>query len=160
MGQQRSPRRLGDSPSSWRNVPVVSESTNGARDRQSHFTFSLTLEVLQHVFIFAQAPSLPRVLGSHGIYRSLCLLGSSGGSDNKEVVCNVGNSALIPGSGRFPWRRKWQPLQYSCPGNLMDGGVWQTTVHGVAESWTQLNDFTLLTGVRTNRESSALCLPS
>ena len=26
---------------------MVSESTNGARDRQSHFTFSLTLEVLK-----------------------------------------------------------------------------------------------------------------
>ena len=24
----------------------------------------------------------------------------------------------------------------------MDGGVWWATVHGVAESWTQLSDFT------------------
>ena len=24
----------------------------------------------------------------------------------------------------------------------MDGGAWQTTVHGVAESWTRLSDFT------------------
>ena len=24
----------------------------------------------------------------------------------------------------------------------MDGGAWQSTVHGVAKSWTQLSDFT------------------
>ena len=26
----------------------------------------------------------------------------------------------------------------------MDGGAWQTTVHGVAKSWTQLSDLTYL----------------
>ena len=34
------------------------------------------------------------------------------------------------------------PLQYSCLENPMDGGAWQAAVHGVAKSWTQLNDFT------------------
>ena len=33
-----------------------------------------------------------------------------------------------------PWRRKWQPLQYSCLENSMDRGTWWATVHGVAES--------------------------
>ena len=36
------------------------------------------------------------------------------------------------------------PLQYSCLENLMDGGSWLATVHGVAKSWAQLNDFTSL----------------
>ena len=27
----------------------------------------------------------------------------------KESACNAGDLGLIPGSGRFPWRRKWQP---------------------------------------------------
>ena len=31
---------------------------------------------------------------------------------------------------------------HSCLENPMDGGVWWATVHGVAESWTQLSDFT------------------
>ena len=35
------------------------------------------------------------------------------------------------------------PLRYSCLENPMDGGAWQAVVHGVAESWTQLSDFTL-----------------
>ena len=34
------------------------------------------------------------------------------------------------------------PLQYSCLENPMDGGAWQAAVHGVANSWTWLSDFT------------------
>ena len=34
------------------------------------------------------------------------------------------------------------PLQYSCLGDPMEGGTWWAAVHGVAESWTQLSDFT------------------
>ena len=34
------------------------------------------------------------------------------------------------------------PLQYSCLENPMDGGAWKVAVHGVAESKTQLSDFT------------------
>ena len=34
------------------------------------------------------------------------------------------------------------PLQYSCLENPMDGGAWKAAVHGVAEGWTQLSNFT------------------
>ena len=34
------------------------------------------------------------------------------------------------------------PLQYSCLESPMDGGAWWAAVHGVAESWTRLSDFT------------------
>ena len=34
------------------------------------------------------------------------------------------------------------PLQYSCLENPMDGGAWWAAVHGAAESWTRLSDFT------------------
>ena len=34
------------------------------------------------------------------------------------------------------------PLQYSCLENLVDGGTWWATVHGVAKSQIQLSDFT------------------
>ena len=36
------------------------------------------------------------------------------------------------------------PLQYSCLENPMDGGAWWAPVHGVAESWTRLSDFTFM----------------
>ena len=35
------------------------------------------------------------------------------------------------------------PLQYSCLENPMGGGAWWAAVHGVAKSWTGLNDLTL-----------------
>ena len=34
------------------------------------------------------------------------------------------------------------PLQFSCLENPMDGGAWWAAVHGVANSWTRLSDFT------------------
>ena len=42
---------------------------------------------------------------------------------------------LIPELGRSPGVGNNNSLQYSCLGNLMDRGVWQATVHGVAKSW-------------------------
>ena len=35
---------------------------------------------------------------------------------SKESTCSVGDTGLIPGSGRFPWRRKWQPTPVVLPG--------------------------------------------
>ena len=37
---------------------------------------------------------------------------------------------LITGLGRFPWRKKWQPLQYSCLENSMERGALRAIVHG------------------------------
>ena len=42
----------------------------------------------------------------------------SGGSDSKESACNVGDSGLIPGSGRSPWRREWLPTLVFLPGEF------------------------------------------
>ena len=39
-----------------------------------------------------------------------------GGSEVKASACNAGDLGLIPGSGRFPWRRKWQPTPVFLPG--------------------------------------------
>ena len=41
-----------------------------------------------------------------------------------------------PWVGKIPWRRKWQPTLIFLPGNPMDRGAWQTSVHRFAESWT------------------------
>ena len=46
----------------------------------------------------------------------------------------VGQWCLREGNGT--------PLQYSCLENPMDGGAWWAAVHGVAEDWTRLSDFT------------------
>ena len=64
------------------------------------------------------------------------------GSDSEESACNAGDPGLIPGSGRSPGEGNGNPLQYSCLENPNDRGAWQAIVHGVANSWTRLNDFT------------------
>ena len=66
-------------------------------------------------------------------------LGFPCGSAGKEPTCNAGDLGLIPGLGRSPGEGKGYPLQYSCLENPMDRGTWWATVHGVAESWTQLS---------------------
>ena len=48
----------------------------------------------------------------------------------------TGDAGSICGSGRSPGEGNGNPLQYSCLGNLMDGGAWWATVHGLTKSWT------------------------
>ena len=57
-----------------------------------------------------------------------------GGSDGKESAYNVGDPSWMPGLGRSPEEGNGNPFQYPCQENSMDRGVWQATVHGVAES--------------------------
>ena len=52
----------------------------------------------------------------------------------EEFACNVGDVGLIPGLGRSPGGGNGNPLQYSCLGNFMDGGVWQATTQRIAKS--------------------------
>ena len=58
------------------------------------------------------------------------------GSDGKASAYNAGDPGSMPGSGRSSGEGNGNPLQYSCLENPMDGGAWQATVHGVAESDT------------------------
>ena len=65
------------------------------------------------------------------------------GSVGKESTCNegdIGDTSLIPGSGRSPGEGNGTPLQYSCLGNPMDGGAWRATVQRVEKSWTRPSD--------------------
>ena len=57
-------------------------------------------------------------------------------SDSKESTGNAGDLCLISGWGRSPGEGTGHPRQCSCLENPMDRGAWQTTVHGVAKSWT------------------------
>ena len=56
----------------------------------------------------------------------------------KESACNTGDLGSIPGLGRYPGKGNGNPLQCSCLESSMDKGTWQATVHGIAESRTQL----------------------
>ena len=86
------------------------------------------------------------------IFGNKILFGCPGGSVVKNPPVNAGNirdTGSIPGLGRFPRRRKWQPTPVFLPGashgprSLVDH-----TVRGVAKSWTQLKRLSMYTGRR------------
>ena len=67
--------------------------------------------------------------------------GFSGGTSGKGPTCQskrYKRCGFNPWIRKIPWRRAWQPLQYSCQENPMDRGAWRATVHEVAKSRTQL----------------------
>ena len=68
-------------------------------------------------------------------------MGFPGGSAGKESACDMGDLGLIPGMERSPGEGKGYPLQCSGLENSTD-----CIVHGVAKSWTRLNDlhFTIM----------------
>ena len=51
---------------------------------------------------------------------------------------DAGDVGSISGLERFSGGGNGDPLQYSCLENYMARGVWQATVHGVAEGQIQL----------------------
>ena len=64
----------------------------------------------------------------------------------KNPPANAGgarDAGSLSESGRAPGGGSGNPFQYSCLGNPMDRGAWWNTVHGVAESQTQLSTHTL-----------------
>ena len=44
--------------------------------------------------------------------------GFPGGSAGKESACSAGDLGLIPGLGRFPWRREQLPTLVFWPGEF------------------------------------------
>ena len=56
-----------------------------------------------------------------------------GGSVVNNLPASSGDAGSTPGLQRSPGEGNGNTLQYSCLGNPMDRGVWQSTVHGVAK---------------------------
>ena len=78
-----------------------------------------------------------------GIPLAHVVRGFPGGAVVKNPPVNAGDTrdmGLIPISGRYPTLENDNPLQYFCLENSMVRGAWWTRVHGVAKSWTQLNE--------------------
>ena len=67
-------------------------------------------------------------------------LGFPDGSALKNLPANSGDLGPIPGSGRSPWRREWQPTPVFLPGEFHGQRSLVATVHGVAKSRIQLSD--------------------
>ena len=63
----------------------------------------------------------------------------------KNLPANAGHKGSITGWGRSLGGGYGTPLQYSCLENPTDRGAWWPTVHGVADSWTQLKQLSMYT---------------
>ena len=75
-----------------------------------------------------------------------CTILINGGTSGEEPACHagdIGDSGLIPGSGRSPGGGHGNPLQYSCLENPIDRGAWQVTAHRVLKSGTGLKQLIL-----------------
>ena len=59
--------------------------------------------------------------------------GLSGWLSGKESAAKAADVGSIPRSGRSLGEGNDNPLQYSCLGNRMDRGAWQTTVHRITD---------------------------
>ena len=75
---------------------------------------------------------------------TLCIdTGFPGGSVVESLppsAGDAGETALVPGPGRFPGGRNGSPLQYSLLENPMNGGAWWAIVHRVTKSQTPLSN--------------------
>ena len=54
---------------------------------------------------------------------------------------DIREAGSVPGSGRSPGGGRGNPLQHSCLETPTDRGAWRATLHSVAQSRTQLQDF-------------------
>ena len=94
--------------------------------------------------------SVSRCLDNNSFVQACCWclewdMGLSRWLSGKESTCNTidtGDTGSVSGSGRSPGEGNGTPLQYSCLENPMGRGAWWAAVHGVAESWTRISDFT------------------
>ena len=50
------------------------------------------------------------------IWNGKCFTGFPGGSDGKESTCDAGNLGSVPGVGKIPLRKAWQPTSVFLPG--------------------------------------------
>ena len=57
-----------------------------------------------------------------------------------NTPANAGDGGSTLGLARSPGEGNGNPLQYSCLGNVIDGGAWQATVQGVAKNQTRLSN--------------------
>ena len=68
-------------------------------------------------------------------------LGFPGGLEVKNLPANSGDSGLIPGLGRSPWRKKWQSTPVFLPEKSQgQRSLMGYTVHEMAKSWTRLSN--------------------
>ena len=81
------------------------------------------------------------------VYSQLVRIYHACGAVVKNLPANAGearDAGSIPGSGRFPQRKKWPPTPGFLPAESHESpslrGAWGVIVHGVTKSWMGLKN--------------------
>ena len=83
---------------------------------------SLTVQLVKNLLAMQETPVRflswedPLEKGKATLSCILVFLGFPSGPAGRESACNVGDLGKIPGLGRFPWKRAWQPTPVFLPG--------------------------------------------
>ena len=110
-----------------KSCPILCHPMDCSMPGLSLLRFMLTESVilLNHLILCLLLLLLPSIFPNNRVFSS------------KEFACQCRRRRRCrfhPWIRKILWRRKWQPLQYSCLKNPMDRGVWWVTVHGVSKS--------------------------
>ena len=73
------------------------------------------------------------VTGNVYLYSNM-LIHISCGTNGKEPACQCKRHkrcGFDPWVRKIPWRRAWQPIPVFLPGDPVENGAWNATVHGV-----------------------------
>ena len=135
----------------WASVHGVAKSQTRLSDFTSTFHFhALDKEMATHSSVLAwripgtgEPGGLPSV-GSHRVghdWRDLAAAAAAaaaaagsfpGGANGKEFACQCRRFRFDHWFRKIPWRRAWQPIQYSCLEDPMDRGAWWATGYRVS----------------------------
>ena len=121
----------------WMNLESIIHSEVSQKEKDEYYI--LTQAMAPHSSTFAW--KIPWTEEPGGL-QSMGLLGSD---TTKRLHFHFSLSSIGQGNGN--------PFQCSCLENPRDRGAWWATVYGVAQSRTQLNNFTSLKGLNHHHHS-------
>ena len=103
-------------------LPIHHFTTNNVTVLSSILIFSITSSKLFSLHLACHSRPFLCLLCSF-LFSSHTVIfeGFPGGLDGKVSACNAGDQGSIPGSGRSPWRRKWQSTPALLPGKSHGG---------------------------------------
>ena len=127
----------------WEHFPFIQGFPGGSRlALQGYFSFwkrtVMCVCVCTYIYTHTYNTHTHRLYINIDTYAGCTYICFPGGSAVKGSTCQCRRYGFDPWLGKIPWRRKWQPRQYSCLENPINRGGWQG--RGSQQIWTRLSD--------------------